>query len=94
MASEERRHLFIADKLASISLLDTTPNGRTCLVVQGYRLVLFRGNIQQYLGRQILVGLGHFANLLNRLFQQLCHDAKYSIVVCHVTLSYSRLLSV
>jgi len=90
MTSEERGHLFIADEFASISLFDTPPDSRAGLVVQWYRLVLLGGNIQQHLGRQILVGLRHFANLLDGLFKQLCHGQQYSIVVWRVTVSYSR----
>jgi len=88
MTSEERRHLFIADEFASISLFDTPPDSRAGLVIQWYRLVLLGGNIQQHLGRQILVGLRHFADSFDGLFKQLCHEAKYSIVVWRVTVLY------
>jgi hypothetical protein len=33
MTGEERGHFFIANELASVSLIDPTPDGCTCFVI-------------------------------------------------------------
>jgi hypothetical protein len=74
MPLEERSHLRIARKLAAASLFQALANRRQRVIVKLDWLVPLGNDREQQFGGLVLLCVGQFEGLGDRLFKQLGHD--------------------